>query len=126
MTLTDLLFWVLWIASGLIVLSLLVEGLAGLRILAALRSIRTASIQITAELSKFSKSAHQLAIVAQPQIKTLSNEMSGVAHQTIRQSRALAKAWHGYSATAGRVIQKTRAGFAEKRRGRLGARRTAG
>jgi hypothetical protein len=118
LVLTDLLFWVLWIASGLIVLSLIAEGLAGIGMLMALRSVRTASIQVTSELSKLSKTAHQLATVVQPQIKTLSNEMSGVVHNTIHQSRELTRAWQGYSATAERMIQKTRVGFASKRRGR--------
>jgi hypothetical protein len=112
------LFWVLWIASGLILLSLIAEGLAGLGMLVALRSVRTASIQVTTELSKISQTARQLVILVQPQIKTLSNEMSGVVHQTVHQSRELAKAWQGYSATAERMMQKTRAGFAWKRRGR--------
>jgi hypothetical protein len=114
----DLLLWVLWIASGLIALSLIAEGLAGLGMLVAIRSVRTASFQVTTELSKISKTLRQMATVTPPQIKTLSNEMSGVVHHTIHQSRALAKAWHGYSATAERMMQKTRAGLSWRRRRR--------
>ena len=118
MALTDLLFWVLWIASGLIALSLIAEGLAGMGMLVALRSVRTASIQVTTELSKISKTLRELTAMTGPQIKTLSNEMSGVVHQTIHQSRELANAWHGYSATAERMVQKTQAGLSWKRRRR--------
>jgi hypothetical protein len=119
LALTDLLFWVLWISSGLIALSLIVEGLAGIGMLVALRSVRTASVQVTKELSKISKALRQVATMTVPQIKTLSNEMSGVVHHTIHQSRELASAWHGYSATAERMMQKTQAGLTWRRRRRL-------
>lgn len=111
MVLTDLLFWVLWISSGLIALSLIAEGLAGMGMLVSLKSVRTASIQVTTELSKISKTLRQLATVTRPQIKTLSNGISDVVHHTIHQGRELANAWHGYSATAERMIQRTQAGL---------------